>query len=192
MVQSAVKRVLRALTVPAVAGMLMLGPTVANAHAAPVAKAASHASVSIRPPAGAALHVIKFYGRFQPAANGRNAAAARPAAATDCGDGYIEYYAIGNKEAMVFSGWELLGSYIGTNFFWNIAVGDNDGVGQKYFTGNPTQQGGGPQWWNIPTGWETYHSVTGPSFAELTEGIVQLAGGGTCVYTPGAAWTNLY
>jgi hypothetical protein len=93
-----------------------------------------------------------------------------------------EQPSLGDKKTIVYSGWTLYGDNYADYFYWDIAVTDAAGVGSRYYYGVPTEQGGGPQYWNIPTGWTNKHSVTGASWASITEAVVNLVGGGQCLF----------
>jgi len=126
-------------------------------------------------------------------AKGQEIASTATPDASVCGDSYIEYDAIGNKQAIVFSGWSLDDGYTADFFTWDIIAVDSAGTGSKNFYGNPTQQGGTPTNWYIPTGWLTTHSVTGSSYAEVTAGQILLTNGGVCdAPLPIVDYTTLY
>ena len=131
-------------------------------------------------PAQPVLHQVTVLGRYTPPASDGSVKPADDGAA--CGEAYIDYYAIGNKQTVVYSGWTLYGSNYADYFYWDIAVVDSAGVGSRYYYRVPTQQGGGPQYWNIPTGWTNQHSVTGASWSSITEAVINLIGGGQCVF----------
>ena len=104
------------------------------------------------------------------------------------------YNANGNKKATVTSGWNLYSLYSGYYFYWKITVTDKAGSGNRYYYGNPDQQGGTPQRWQIPTGWVTTHSVTGPSTATLSTAYIDVYYDGTaceCVFAPVSVQINL-
>jgi hypothetical protein len=103
-----------------------------------------------------------------------------PDAGATCGEDYIDYYAESGRRAIVYSGYTLWGDYEGDFFYWDVAVHDEAGAGTRYYYGVPAEQGGGLQYWNIPTGWLTSHSVTGGSWAAVTESNVSLTDGDTC------------
>jgi hypothetical protein len=111
-----------------------------------------------------------------------------------CGTSFIDYNANGNKKATVTSGWNLYSLYSGYYFYWKITVTDKAGSGNRYYYGNPDQQGGTPQRWQIPTGWVTTHSVTGPSTATLSTAYIDVYYDGTageCVFAPVSVQINL-
>lgn len=138
-------------------------------------QAASAATTAHKP----TPHQVTVYGTYRPSVSERSTTkASAEAAAAVCGEAYIDYYALGNKKTIVYSGWTLYGDNYADYFYWDIAVTDSAGVGSRYYYGVPTEQGGGTQYWNIPTGWTNQHSVTGASWASITEAVVNLVGGG--------------
>jgi hypothetical protein len=107
-----------------------------------------------------------------------------------CGGAYIDYEAVGNKQAWVYSGWYLDSGLTADYFYWRIPVTDNAGTGERYWYGPLAAATG----WYIPTGWKTTHSVTGYSWAEVSYGQIKLTNGDICEVPPGALWasTTLY
>jgi len=127
-----------------------------------------------------ALRQVTVFGHYRSSVSGRSVKPDADAAV--CGEAYIDYYALGDKKTVVYSGWTLYGANYADYFYWDIAVTDSAGVGSRYYYGVPTQQGGGTQYWNIPTGWTNQHSVDGASWASITEAVVDLVGGGQCLF----------
>jgi hypothetical protein len=168
---------------------------IAAATVAGTAIAAGPASASTGSSAASTSHVVTrtITGYFRP---DKTKDGLSPAVTTEqpCGTSFIDYNANGDKKATVTSGWNLYSLYSGYYFYWKITVSDKAGSGSRYYYGNPDQQGGTPQRWQIPTGWVTTHSVTGPSTATLSTAYIDVYYGGTageCVFAPVSVQINL-
>ena len=113
--------------------------------------------------------------------------------ASICGDGYIDYDAMGNRKTIVYSGWWLNAGYSAIYFTWYVAGVDTAGISRIEFYGTPTSQGGTSTQWYIPTGWVEAHSVTGSSYADVYSGQILLANSGVCdAPLPLVDYTTIY
>ncbi|MBR7825114.1 hypothetical protein KDK95_02260 [Actinospica sp. MGRD01-02] len=102
----------------------------------------------------------------------------------NCGTATMDYTAIGGKAANVYTGFTVDdGAWL---FSWNVSVTDNAGVGNESWGDYLASD---HQWY---TTWETHHSVTGYSWAEVTSGAAFLDNGTTCEAANVSASTNLY
>jgi hypothetical protein len=126
-------------------------------------------------------------------AKGRAIASTVVPDASVCGDGYIDYDALGNRKTIVYSGWWLNAGYSAIYFTWYIAGVDSAGIADQPFYGTPTSQGGTSTQWYIPTGWRETHSVTGSSYADVYNAQILLSDSGVCDPPPGlVAYTTIY
>jgi hypothetical protein len=205
----------------AVAIAASAGAAAGSAQAAP-RSVVSHGAVShttAQPPTVTTSHRVKFTMRvegFNPALAKRDGYAIRRNAkgkeyavklnakgqaivstvvpeASVCGDGYIDYDALGNRKTIVYSGWQLNPGYSAIYFTWYIAGVDTAGVARQPFYGTPASQGGTSTNWYIPTGWRETHSVTGSSYADVYNAQILLANSGVCDPPPGlVAYTTIY
>lgn len=100
---------------------------------------------------------------------------AAPAETKDgnCGDSFLEYTAMGSKQATVYTGFNLIGS---TAYYydWDVAVTDSAGTGTKEFYGALDSD------WSWSTMWLTVHSVTGYSYARVVYGYAYQLDGAIC------------
>ncbi|WP_034269566.1 hypothetical protein [Actinospica robiniae] len=103
------------------------------------------------------------------------ASAVLPAETKDgnCGDSFLEYTAMGSKQATVHTGFNLIGS---TAYYydWDVAVTDSAGTGTKEFYGYLDSD------WSWSTMWLTVHSVTGYSYARVVNGYAYQYDGAIC------------
>lgn len=102
----------------------------------------------------------------------------------DCGDAYLNYYAVGNKEAYVDSGFSL--NQPAVYYYWDVAVKDSAGTGTKLFYGTLADD------YTWADEWLTTHSVTGSSTATVTDGWVLLYNGNYCTALDPSSTTTLY
>jgi hypothetical protein len=87
----------------------------------------------------------------------------------NCGTATIDYTAIGGKAANVYAGFTVDdGAWL---FSWNVSVTDDAGVGDE---SRGDYLASDHEWY---TTWETHHSVTGYSWAEVTSGAAFLDNG---------------
>jgi hypothetical protein len=108
----------------------------------------------------------------------------------NCGTAWIGYDAIGDKQAVVTTGFSTsLASDIYYYYFY-IGVTDSDGVGSKLYDGDAGIIGG--TYWDSGTGWDTYHSVTGYSYDTISDGYALLDNGITCTAANISAYDYLY
>ena len=102
----------------------------------------------------------------------------------DCGDAYLWYYAVGDKQAYVDTGFSLNTEAV--YYYWDVAVKDSAGTGTKLFYGGLADD------YTWADEWLTTHSVTGSSTATVTDGWVLLYNGDYCTALDPSDSTTLY
>jgi hypothetical protein len=104
----------------------------------------------------------------------------------NCGDSYMWLYADGNHYTTASTGFEGLEAPA-VSFEWQIAV--VDGAGTAHHTFGPASLAFDDSWHGE---WKSWHSVSGYSWAQVTDGWALLADGVICSAEDPWDWVDVY